>query len=352
MNVFHSNIQPFNHSNVIIWFWFVQIKCFKSFANLHLIKKKAIFDFGNHIIGCMLSVKNLTKEFKNIIVVDHLSFEVSEGKIFGLLGPNGAGKTTTIRTILNIIRPSSGNIFFDGKPITTEFFNIIGYLPEERGLYKKSRVIDVIKYFAVLKNIQAKKAISLADEWLNKLDLWDLKEKKIEELSKGNQQKVQFITSVLHEPKLLILDEPFAGFDPINQEKIKELILSFVDQGKIIILSTHQMDTAEKLCSDIMLIDRGKEVCSGSLKEIKKQFGLNVVRVGFSGNISEIKNHPNVIDMNLYGNRAEIKLKEEVQQSEFLRSISQQYSINSFNPIDPSLHKIFIDVIQRNADIR
>lgn len=300
----------------------------------------------------MLSVKNLTKEFNNIVVVDNVSFEVSEGKIFGLLGPNGAGKTTTIRTILNIIRPSSGNIFFDGRPITPEFFNIIGYLPEERGLYKKSRVIDVIKYFAALKNIYSKKAMALADEWLKRLDISEFKEKKVEELSKGNQQKVQFITSVLHEPKLLILDEPFAGFDPINQEKIKELILSFVDQGKIIILSTHQMDTAEKLCSDILLIDRGKEVCSGSLKGIKKQYGLNVVNLEFSGDISALKNHPDVINMHLYRDRAEIKLKEDVKISEFLRSITQNYNINAFNSIDPSLHKIFIDVIQRNAEIR
>ncbi|MBZ0199172.1 MAG: ATP-binding cassette domain-containing protein [Ignavibacteriaceae bacterium] len=300
----------------------------------------------------MLSVKNLIKQYNKIVAVNDISFDVREGKIFGLLGPNGAGKTTAIRTILNIIKPSSGSIQFDGKPITEEFFNTIGYLPEERGLYKKSKVIDVIKYFAVLKNLSAKKAASLADEWLKRLSITDLKWKKIEELSKGNQQKIQFIIAVLHEPKLLILDEPFAGFDPINQEAIKEVVLSFVDQGKIIILSTHQMDTAEKLCSDILLMNNGKEVCSGPLNEIKQQFGLNVVHIEFSGDVSSIKNHPAVLDAHLYNNTADIKLKENVLQHEFLRSISQHFNINTFSIVNPSLHQIFIDVIQRNTEVR
>ncbi len=300
----------------------------------------------------MLSVKNLTKQYNKIVAVNDISFDVSEGKIFGLLGPNGAGKTTTIRTILNIIKPSSGTIQFDGKPISQEFFNIIGYLPEERGLYKKSKVIDVIKYFAVLKNLSSKKAAALADEWLKRLGITDLKWKKIEELSKGNQQKIQFLIAVLHDPKLLILDEPFAGFDPINQEVIKDLILSFVDQGKIIILSTHQMDTAEKLCSDILLMNNGKEVCSGTLKEIKQQFGLNVVHIEFSGDVSSIKNNPDVLDLHLHNNSADIKLKENVPQHEFLRSISRKYDINTFSIVNPSLHQIFIDVIQQNTVIK
>lgn len=300
----------------------------------------------------MLSVKNLTKQYNRIVAVSDISFDVSEGKIFGLLGPNGAGKTTTIRTILNIIKPSSGTIQFDGKSISQEFFNIIGYLPEERGLYKKSKVIDVIKYFAVLKNLSSKKATALADEWLKRLDITDLKWKKIEELSKGNQQKIQFIIAVLHEPKLLILDEPFAGFDPINQEVIKDLILSFVDQGKIIILSTHQMDTAEKLCSDILLMNNGKEVCNGALKDIKQQFGLNVVHIEFSGDVSSIKNNPDVLELHMHNHSADIKLKENVIQHEFLRLISGQYNINTFSIVNPSLHQIFIDVIQQNRVIK
>ncbi|MCW8822633.1 MAG: ATP-binding cassette domain-containing protein, partial [Ignavibacteriaceae bacterium] len=195
----------------------------------------------------MLVVKNLVKRFNSTLAVDNLSFSVDPGKIFGLLGPNGAGKTTTLRTILNIIKPSSGEIIFNQKPITYDYYNLIGYLPEERGLYKRSKVIDVLKYFAALKNVNKKDAVQLADIWLKKLNILNYREKKIDQLSKGNQQKVQLIAAIIHNPLLLILDEPFTGFDPINQQEVKNLILSFLSEGKTIILSTHQMDLAEKL---------------------------------------------------------------------------------------------------------
>jgi len=208
----------------------------------------------------MLVVQNLRKEYTNTVAIDDITFTLQPGKIFGLIGPNGAGKTTTIRIILNIIKPTSGVVLFDGKPMDRSCQNITGYLPEERGLYKKSRTIDVIVYLASLKNISSHKALQLANDWLAKLDILEAKNKKIEELSKGNQQKIQFITSVIHDPKILILDEPFTGFDPINQQLIKETILSLANAGKIIVLSTHQMDLAEKLCNDIFLINNGKEV--------------------------------------------------------------------------------------------
>ena len=178
----------------------------------------------------MLKVRNLTKQYNDVVAVKDLSFTVSEGKIFGLLGPNGAGKTTTIRTVLNIIKPTSGEIRFYDKKISRDFFNLIGYLPEDRGLYKKSRVDEVILYFASLKNMTRADAQSRLNFWLNKLDILHYKTKKVEELSKGNQQKVQFIISVIHNPRLLILDEPFSGFDPINQQVIRETILSFVSE--------------------------------------------------------------------------------------------------------------------------
>ncbi len=220
----------------------------------------------------MLSVNNLVKSYNHTRAVDNLSFQVHPGRIFGMLGPNGAGKTTTIRAILNIIKPTSGEIFFDNKLITYEYYNMIGYLPEERGLYKRSKVIDVLIYFAGLKNIRKKDAGKLADIWLNKLNISEYREKKIEQLSKGNQQKVQLIAAVIHNPRLLILDEPFTGFDPINQQEVKNLILSFVSEGKTIILSTHLMDLAEKLCEDILLIDNGQAISSGKLSDIKKKF--------------------------------------------------------------------------------
>ena len=297
----------------------------------------------------MLLVKNLTKEFKNVFAVDNISFKVEEGKIFGLLGPNGAGKTTTIRTILNIIKPSSGEITFDGKPITDEFFNIIGYLPEERGLYKKSKVMDVILYFAQLKNMSKPEAISEAEMWLKKLDIPDYRDKKIEELSKGNQQKIQFITSIIHNPKLLILDEPLSGFDPINQQLIKELIISFVTGGKIIILSTHQMEMAEKMCSEIFLINKGKEVLHGSLSDIKRKFGGNIVKLEFDGDSTFINTLPYVINVDNYNNYAEVQLKEDVHPNQLLKDIVNKLSISHFSIIDPTLNKIFIDSINQTT---
>jgi len=296
----------------------------------------------------MLVVENLTKVFKYVTAVDHISFKIDSGKIFGLLGPNGAGKTTTIRTVLNIIKPTSGTITFEGKSITHEFFNIIGYLPEERGLYKKSRVIDVILYFAQLKKMSKKETLNEVMSWLKKLEIENYKFKKIEELSKGNQQKVQFITAVIHNPKLLILDEPFSGFDPINQQLIKELLLDFVNSGKVIMLSTHQMETAEKLCSDILLLNEGKEVCSGNLSQIKKQFGSNNVKLEYQGDGSILNNLPYVLHVDNYSNYAEIQLKDDMQPYEFLRNIVDKIKVKQFTVIEPTLNKIFIDVIKQS----
>lgn len=298
----------------------------------------------------MLEVKNLVKEFKDITAVNNISFTVKPGKIFGLLGPNGAGKTTTIRTVLNIIKPNSGEITFNGKQIGREFFNIIGYLPEERGLYKKSKVNDVLLYFAELKNMERHKALSSIDEWLKKLNISSYSNMKIEELSKGNQQKIQFISSVLHDPEILILDEPFSGFDPINQQQIRELITSFVDSGKYIILSTHQMETAEKMCSEIFLINKGKEVCSGELSDVKRRFGGNNIKLGFEGDAKFLESDRRVIHMDIYNNYAEIQLTDDTNPSDFLKSIINKLYISHFSVVEPTLNKIFIDVIKQSSN--
>jgi ABC-2 type transport system ATP-binding protein len=298
----------------------------------------------------MLQVNRLTKIFKDTTAVNNISFNVEPGKIFGLLGPNGAGKTTSIRMILNIIKPSAGTILFEGKQFSKEFFNIIGYLPEERGLYKKSKVIDTLVYFAGLKNLDKKSAIDESVKWLEKLEIENYLDMKIEELSKGNQQKVQFIISVIHNPNLLIFDEPFGGFDPINQQIIKEILLSFANTGKTIILSTHQMDTAEKLCSDIFLINKGKEVCSGSLAQIKKKFGSNNIRIEFEGDISFLRSDPAVIHMDGYSNYAEIQLNDSVKPNDFLKSIIEKINITLFSVIEPTLNKIFIDAIKEDSN--
>jgi ABC-2 type transport system ATP-binding protein len=295
----------------------------------------------------MLSVNNLVKSYNHTRAVDNLSFQVHPGRIFGMLGPNGAGKTTTIRAILNIIKPTSGEIFFDNKLITYEYYNMIGYLPEERGLYKRSKVIDVLIYFAGLKNIRKKDAVKLADVWLNKLNINEYREKKIEQLSKGNQQKVQLIAAVIHNPRLLILDEPFTGFDPINQQEVKNLILSFVSEGKTIILSTHLMDLAEKLCEDILLIDNGKAISSGKLSDIKKNFGGNNIRLGFRGDSNVLSQFPEIVKIDSYSSYTDIQLKDNVEPSVFLKKIIETLDVNHFSIVEPSLNKIFIDLIKR-----
>ncbi len=297
----------------------------------------------------MLVVKDLTKKFKDTTAVNNLSFTVEPGKIFGLLGPNGAGKTTTLRTVLNIIKPTSGEIFFDGKPISDEYYNIIGYLPEERGLYQRSKVIDILVYFASLKNLNKPDALAKADEWLKKLNVSHYRNKKIIELSKGNQQKIQLIAAIVHNPRLLILDEPFTGFDPINQQEVKELIYTFISEGKTIILSTHQMELAEKLCENILLMNKGSEVKSGKLSEIKRIFGGNNVKIEFSGDHNLINKMPEVLKFDSYNNYSEIHLRDEVSPSKFLRQIIEKVEVKHYSVIEPTLNKIFIDLINENT---
>ena len=296
----------------------------------------------------MIEIQNLVKEFQNTVAVNDISFSVKEGTIFGLLGPNGAGKTTTIRTVLNIIKPTSGKVLYNGEPITNDFLNQIGYLPEERGLYKKSKVIDVILYFAQLKNMSRNQALSEADNWLKRLSIQSYKNNKLEELSKGNQQKIQFIMAVIHNPDLMIFDEPFTGFDPINQQEIRELIFSFISAGKIIILSTHQMETAEKLCSEIFLINKGKEVTSGSLSRIKKEFGGNHVEIRYNGNISFVSQMNEVVNIDSYNSYAEIELKENAEPSAFLKKLTDKIDLTHFSVIEPTLNSIFINLIKQN----
>ncbi|HOJ17252.1 MAG: ATP-binding cassette domain-containing protein [Ignavibacteriales bacterium] len=298
----------------------------------------------------MLEVINLKKEYQTATAVDGISFRVEKGKIFGLLGPNGAGKTTTIRIILDILKPTSGEIRFDGKPIDKEFVNHTGYLPEERGLYQKSRVIDIIRYFSELKNVHANQAIENGVEWLKRLEISQYKDRKLEELSKGNQQKIQFITAILHNPDVLILDEPFSGFDPINQQLIKDIILSYVDNGKTMILSTHQMDMAEKLCDEIFLIDKGKEVVGGNINEVRKKYGKNSIRVDFSGDKSLISSIPGIVEINVYSNYAEIELNESTKPSEILKKLVDIVEIRNFTILEPSLNKIFIDLIKKSSE--
>jgi ABC-2 type transport system ATP-binding protein len=298
----------------------------------------------------MLLVEHLRKEFKNVTAVDDLSFEIHPGKIFGLLGPNGAGKTTTIRCILDIIKPTSGTISFQDKSVSGSIYPKIGYLPEERGLYKKSKVSDVVSYLARLKGLSNNETSDQMKLWFKRLDIEKLQNRKIEELSKGNQQKIQFIIAVIHNPVILVFDEPFAGFDPINQQIIRENILNFSKEGKIIILSTHQMETAEKLCDQILLMNKGKDVLKGELPYIKQKFGGNFVKIGYSGTSQFLKDHKSVLHADYYNGYAEVQLHEDVSPSVFLREVSAVTEVFHFTVIEPSLNKIFIDSVKESSN--
>jgi ABC-2 type transport system ATP-binding protein len=293
----------------------------------------------------MLKVINLHKEFSGIVAVDNLSFEINEGEIFGLLGPNGAGKTTTIRCLLNIIQPDKGEILFNEKNYL-DIKNFIGYIPEERGLYLKSRVIDVLTYFGELKGRSSSFVKERANYYLNKLEMKEAANRKVNELSKGNQQKIQLISAFISEPKILVLDEPFSGLDPINQDLVVELIKEFLDEGKIVMLSTHQMDIAEKLCNKILLINKGKQVLYGYLNEIKKQFGRMNLHLRGTNLDNNLKNYAEFESVLLYENYAEIFLKDHFDTKDLIQKLLMNYNITSFELKEPSLHSIFIRTIK------
>ncbi len=297
----------------------------------------------------ILELKNVVKSFGDYKATNDVSFSVKEGSIFGLLGPNGAGKTTIIRQITNIYMPDEGEIFLFGSKVSPEHQNRIGYLPEERGLYKKLKVLEQLIYFGKLKGLSSKNAEARARQWLVKLGVADWAEKKIQDLSKGMQQKVQFISTILHEPDFLILDEPFSGFDPINVDLIRNIILNLKEKGKTIILSTHVMSQVEQLCDELLLINKGKSVLFGEVREIKSRFGKNHLVLEFSPDSSMIEDLENVEIIERSAGRAEIKLLEkscEAQSQHILRKLIESgLSISRFEISEPSLHEIFIQTV-------
>ncbi len=288
----------------------------------------------------ILDVKNLTKSFDAKKVLDDLSFEVKKGEVFGLLGPNGAGKTTIIRIILDIIRADHGEIKIFGEKFDENLKEKIGYLPEERGLYQKITVIECLKYFAELKNV--KKSEDKIDFWLDKVGLRDYKKKKIEGLSKGMQQKIQLVAAFIHNPELLILDEPFSGLDPINTKLAKDILLDLKREGKTIILSTHQMDQVERTCDRILMINRGKRVLYGSLDEIKSNYKESLI-VEYEGDLGRIEG---VKKINDYGKYAELSLEEDTDPQEVLKRLIEIVGVRRFEMKAPSLNEIFIEVVE------
>ncbi len=293
-----------------------------------------------------LEVKNISKSFGNLKAVDNASFSVPKGSIFGLLGRNGAGKTTTIRMMMNIYMPDSGEVFYEGIKAGPDFNSKVGYLPEERGLYKKMKVLETLLFFAEIKGKKGKNVTRLAKEYLKKFDLADRMNSKIETLSKGNQQKVQFISTLLHDPEVLILDELFSGLDPINTNIMKNVILELKEKGKIILFSTHVMSFAEKMCDHIAIIDSGEIKLNGSLADIKAQHSQRNISLNYKGDISFLKNNPMIETIADYGNSVGIRVKEEKNIQELLKLlIENNIEVKKFDANDISLEEIFINTV-------
>lgn len=298
----------------------------------------------------LIECKNVCKNFGTKVALDNVSLDVPEGKIYGLLGPNGAGKTTMIRIINRITIPNSGEVLFNGRPITQRDVEKIGYLPEERGLYRKMEVGDQAMYLAQLKGMSEKDARAELKKWFVKFGIQDWWKKKVEELSKGMAQKVQFITTVVHKPSLMILDEPFSGFDPVNAELIRKEILELKEQGATIILSTHNMESVEELCDNIALIDKSHLVLSGGVDEIRRQYGNNHVELIYSGEnvLAPVEGLFSVIsDADDNGRHtAVLSLDHEGLGNEVLTAvIGQGLLVNSFKELLPRMNDIFIKLV-------
>lgn len=292
----------------------------------------------------MLSLKNLNKQYENVSAVKNISFEVNKGEIYGFLGPNGAGKTTTIRMIMGIIHPDSGSIELDGENINLNGRKNLGYLPEDRGLYQKQKLAETINYFGLLKGLELSISKMNTNLWLKRFNLLEQSERKIEELSKGNQQKIQFILALLHNPDLLILDEPFTGLDPLNQLLLKEIIEEKANEGKTIVFSTHQMEQVERLCSNICLINNGEILIEGDLKKIRNSKKTNLVEVVFSGNLEGFNLGNYLNDYEIKENKISGLLR--VDSKEFISSINNYIEITSFKLKLPTLEQIFIQEVR------
>jgi ABC-2 type transport system ATP-binding protein len=293
----------------------------------------------------MIELRSVSKSFGQVKAVDGVSFSTTKGEIFGLLGPNGAGKSTTIKMIMNILAPDSGEILFNGKPINAADKDRIGYLPEERGLYRKVKINEMLLYLASLKNADTAVAEKRLDAWLERFDLTQWKRATPDALSKGMAQKVQFIASVLHDPEFIFLDEPFSGLDPVSTDVLREAVLELGQQGKTILFSTHNMEVAEKLCSRILIIDHGREVIAGSLSDIKGRHGHNMVVVEFDGAIDFASLSRLVADVTRYPRWVEIELADGASPQELLKILVAQVAVRRFEVVAPSLHKIFVELV-------
>ncbi len=294
-----------------------------------------------------VEASHITKSFADKVAVDNLSFSVGQGEIFGLIGPNGAGKTTTIRMMMDIIKPDSGDVTILGEKLNEATKNRLGYLPEERGLYRKLKVLDSIVYLASLKGMNRHSAAEKANELLNQTGMLASKNKKIEELSRGMGQIIQFIVTIIHDPQLLVLDEPFAGLDPVNTELLKGMLADLRNQGKAIILSTHQMNQVEELCDRILMINNGQDVLYGELSKIKARYRGNSVLLDCEGELREV---PGVIGTRIHKGYSELMLDDEATPQEVLAHLMGRGTvINRFEVATPSLHEIFLKEVGKKS---
>jgi ABC-2 type transport system ATP-binding protein len=297
----------------------------------------------------VVELAGVTKAYESKVAVDNLSLSIEAGQMFGLLGPNGAGKTSSIRMMMGITIPDSGTVSLFGKPFERKSLERVGYLPEERGLYKKMKVVEQLVFFGELHGLTAIEARKRATDWAKRLEIDESLNKKTDELSKGMQQKIQFIGSILHDPGLIVMDEPFSGLDPVNAILLERTLIQLKEQGKAILFSTHRMDQVEKLCDSICLVDKGRAVLAGKMREIKSRYERNRVIVEFEGDASFLKS-AEIAEAKNYSGHAEIRLHPHGNAQQLLREAAAAATIYRFELVEPSLEEIFIQTVGGKGD--
>jgi ABC-2 type transport system ATP-binding protein len=292
-----------------------------------------------------VELSNVSKTYDSFVAVDDLSIAIPRGSIFGLLGPNGAGKSSSIRMMIGITVPDSGEIRIFGEPISRATMARVGYLPEERGLYRRMTALENLAFLGQLRGLSRADAIARAQHWAVRMAIEDWMPRRIEELSKGMQQKVQFVAALIHDPEFIILDEPFAGLDPLNTIQIRDVITELRREGRTILFSTHRMDQVEKMCDAICLMNRGRAIVAGDLREVKSRAGRRSVRIECAGGAEFLTDNPAVDSINSFGSFAEIKLRDGANPDAILRAAIERGGVTHFELIEPSLEQIFIDAV-------
>lgn len=292
-----------------------------------------------------LLIDEVTKKYGDLTAVDQLTLDIPKGSMFGLLGGNGAGKTTTFRMVLGLLAPTSGTITWNEKPLNYSVSHLVGYLPEERGLYPKLKVREQLVYLGKLRGMNKQDVLVKMEEWLERFRIPDYANKRVEELSKGNQQKIQFIAAVLHEPELLILDEPFSGLDPVNVELLKEAVVDLNKQGMTIVFSSHRMEHVEELCDQLCILHKGKAVVKGGLREIKRSFGKKNVIVKANFPLDDLKHVPGVVKYKPTVEGAEMQVENEAVAQKIFDNLANRGFVYKFELEEPSLHDIFIEKV-------